>query len=132
MILKETDSFIGSNTMNLGWLSIHIKLSKVCMYKQTCNSTPNIKIFCLSTNSKDPDSEMHHFVECHLGLYCLQKFSRIRLARTLIKLLMFNLNTRFFILFSKDSVSIDVTRGVEIVKFSTCPGTSKKPKCTCP
>ena len=23
-------------------------------------------------------------------------------------------------------------RGVEIVKFSTCPGTSKKPKCTCP
>ena len=23
-------------------------------------------------------------------------------------------------------------RGVEIVKFSTCPGTSKKLKCTCP
>ena len=23
-------------------------------------------------------------------------------------------------------------RGVEIVKFSTCPGASKKPKCTCP
>ena len=23
-------------------------------------------------------------------------------------------------------------RGVEIVKISTCPGTSKKPKCTCP
>ena len=23
-------------------------------------------------------------------------------------------------------------RGVEIVKFSTCPGTSKKPKCSCP
>ena len=25
-----------------------------------------------------------------------------------------------------------LTRGVEIVKFSTCPGTSKKLKCTCP
>ena len=27
---------------------------------------------------------------------------------------------------------IDKVRGVEIVKFSTCPGASKKPKCTCP
>ena len=25
-----------------------------------------------------------------------------------------------------------LTRGVEIVRFSTCPGASKKPKCTCP
>ena len=29
-------------------------------------------------------------------------------------------------------VCFNVYRGVEIVKFSTCPGTSKKPKCTCP
>ena len=27
---------------------------------------------------------------------------------------------------------IDQRRGVEIIKFSTCPGTSKWPKCTCP
>ena len=25
-----------------------------------------------------------------------------------------------------------IARGVEIVKFSSCPGTSKKLKCTCP
>ena len=30
------------------------------------------------------------------------------------------------------SFYIITNRGVEIVKFSTCPGTSKKPKCTCP
>ena len=27
--------------------------------------------------------------------------------------------------------NILASRGVEIIKFSTCPGTSKKPKCTC-
>ena len=26
----------------------------------------------------------------------------------------------------------NTNRGVEIVKISTCPGASKKPKCTCP
>ena len=28
--------------------------------------------------------------------------------------------------------NVHSTRGVEIINFSSCPGTSKKPKCTCP
>ena len=30
------------------------------------------------------------------------------------------------------TVTSNDSRGVEIVKFSTCPGTSKWPQCTCP
>ena len=26
----------------------------------------------------------------------------------------------------------NLSRGVEIAKFHTCPGTSRRPKCTCP
>ena len=31
-----------------------------------------------------------------------------------------------------EKVSLPLGRGVEIVNFSTCPGTSKWPQCTCP
>ena len=46
------------------------------------------------------------------------------------------LNSEFFLLVYYNEPGVAhctyKVRGVEIVKFSTCPGASKKPKCTCP
>ena len=60
------------------------KWSQVEISKLRCISVPDSKVVVIKTNNEGPD-EMQHYAAFHLGIHCLQKYSKTCLKQPLKK-----------------------------------------------